>query len=344
MMVHRSHGRGTPIIDREFREIGRIRCASGTNSPKVLGELNAMLTGFKTQGRWDLLTAIRDKQITPLYAYSWFKQRRVDEIPTADVLPALGATWDTWVHAFRGSLSHRASLRKSRRALGITGDHIVNDLPGLLAAYRLTAPPHSSNQARVHAQAFLRDTLGKSHRLWIAVKDMIPAKKPKSQQRPIPTVDEVRRLVVQLGDKAGKAAWSMAAMGMLPKEYWKDGWEELPDRIRSYGQKREGRTRDLPRWTTVYQPPLGQSTFVRILRKVTGGTIIPRDFRRCFARWIEEAGVIQPNQRAYMGHGARTMTQLYTDGEVRGQIEADAEKLRGYTGEPSLVPALKRMA
>ena len=128
-------------------------------------------------------------------------------------------------------------------------------------------------------------------------------------------------------------------MGMIPKEYWVDGWEELPDRIRSSGQKRPGRTRDIPKWTRVVQPPLGFSTFRKKLRAVAPH-VRPTDFRRSFARWLEEAGVIPPNQRLYMGHGARTMTDLYKSGEVSGQLEADAEKLRAYTGEGPLKPSL----
>jgi len=342
-MMHRSNDRGTLLIDREFDGI-RLRRASGTNDRSVFKAIDAMLTTFQIQGRLDLIRALRDKQFTPMYAYSQFKLYGVEKIPTADVLANLGTTWDAWVKRIDRSPSHKASLRKTRRALNLRESDILNDLPQRLSLYRASAPPHSSNQARVHAQAFLRDTLGKSHRLWIAVKDMPPARKPKPQPRPIPSVAEVRRLVVQLGPKAGEACWSLASMGMIPKEYWVDGWEELPDRIRSYGQKRSGRTRDIPRWTRVCQPPMGFSTFRKKLHEVTDGRWRPTDFRRAFARWLDEAGVSETNQRAYMGHGARTMNQLYKLGEVSGQLEADAEKLRLYTGEPPLVPELRRMA
>jgi hypothetical protein len=344
MTPHRSNNRGTLLIDRQFPMVGRIRRASGTTSPRVLRSLNAMLDGFRDQGRRDLLESIRDGQFSPLYAFSWFREGRVDRIPAADVLAPLRATWDAWIGNLKASPSHKASLRKTGRALGLREDHILNDLPSRLSAYRETAPPHSSNQARVHAQAFLRDTLGKSHRLWVAVKDMAPAKKPKTVPRPIPSVDEIRRLVVQLGERAGEAAWSLFAMGMIPKEYWTDGWEEMPDRIRSHGQKRTGRTRDIPRWTKVVQPPLGFSTFRKKLRLVTEGRWRPTDFRRAFARSLEEADIMESHRKCYLGHGARNMTQLYTMGEVSGQLDGDAEKLRAYTGEPSAPVTLRRMA
>lgn len=337
-MMHRSNDRGTLLIDREFDGV-RLRRASGTNDRSVFRKIDAMLTTFQTQGRGDLILALKQKRFSPMYAFNAFKLYGVDKIPTADVLANLGSTWDAWVKRIERSPSHKASLRKTRRALNIRESDILNDLPQRLSVYRSSAPPHSSNQARVHAQAFLRDTLGKSHRLWIAVKDMPPAKKPKAKPRPILTVDEVRRLVVQLGPKAGQAAWSMAAMGALPKEYWTDGFEVQPDRIRVFGEKRSGRNRIVPRWTTVYPPPVGFSTFRKLLRTVAK-QVQPTDFRRAFARWMEEAGIIPPNQQLYMGHGARTMNELYKLGEVSGQLEADAEKLRGYTGEPPRRPTL----
>jgi hypothetical protein len=336
---HRSHDRGSLVLDREF-DGGRIHRASGTKSRALFNQINAMVTTLKTQGRLDVLTALRDKQYTPLYAFCLFKLYGVDRIPTADVLAPLGSTWDAWVKRSTLSPSHKTSLRKTRKALGIGQAHILNDLPARLAVYRSTAPAHSANQARVHVQAFLRDTLGRSHRLWIEVKDMTPAKRKAKPARPILTVDEVRRLVVQLGPKAGEAAWSLAAMGMIPKEYWVDGWEELPDRIRSQGQKRAGRTRDIPKWTRVVQPPLGFSTFRRKLRNVAPG-VRPTDFRRAFIRWMEEAGVGVPNQKAYSGHGARNMNELYKMGEVTGQLVGDAEKLRVYAGEKVQTPSLR---
>ena len=339
-MTHRSNKRGTPILDRLFGKVGRVRVASGTRSKPMVRKLNDMLSAFRDMGRADLLEAIRDHTVSPLYAFSRYRQGRLDEIPAGDVLPALGAAWDAWAKRLDCSPSYRTSLRRTRRALGLSEEHILIDLPARLRAYRETAPPDSSNQARVHALAFLRDTLGKSHRLWMAVRDMKPAKKKPRQPRQIPSVEEVRQLVVQLGPKAGGACWSLAAMGMIPKEYWEDGWEELPDRIRSYGQKRAGRTRDIPRWTRVVQPPLSFTTFRRKLRAASEGKWRPTDFRRAFARWMAEAGVSPMNQRLYMGHGARNMSQWYTDGEVTAQLDADAEKIRAHTAvrEPLLLP------
>lgn len=132
MTPHKSQGRGTFILDREFAEIGRLRRASGTTDPKVFEEMDAMLTGFKSQGRWDLLEGLRDKRFTPLYVFGWFKRRHVDRIPSADVLAGLGATWEAWSTALDCSDEHRRSLGITRKALSISEDHILSDHPPYL--------------------------------------------------------------------------------------------------------------------------------------------------------------------------------------------------------------------
>lgn len=340
--MHRSNGRGTLMIDRVFDGIGRVRRASGTMSKAVKKELEVMLSAFASQGRHDLLGAIQDGTVPPLFALTYFRQSRLDRIPLADVLPPLGASYDAWVKAFDCSAEHTRSLQVTRRALEIEDRHILRDAPDLLEAYRARslAHPSSFNKAKAHLQAFLRDTLGKDHQLWRQVAGKASAKVVKGPPRNRLSPDEVRRLVVQLGPDHGAIAWSLAATGMGPKEFWGE-WEVLPDRVQIWGTKRKGRNRAVPRWTGVEKPTRSFSRFKVMLRKGTGGKVTPYDFRRAFARWCEEAGILSINTAAYMGHGAKSMTDHYKLGELPGQFAADADRLRAYAGEPGLIPTLK---
>lgn len=346
MSPHRSNVRGSLILDREFDGL-RLRRASGTHSRAVFNQMNAMLSTFKTQGRHDIWRALVDEQFTPMYAYSMFRLYGVDKIPTANVLAPLGATYDAWRANLECSDEHRKSLKTSRTALAIRDDHILADAPSVLASYReqATGKPSSFNKARVHLLAFLRDCkgVGAQHDLYRQIKSVEPLKTPKSPRRAQLSPDEVRRLVVQMGPTCGPPCWGMASTGMGPKEFWGE-WQERPDRLHIEGTKRAGRVRDIPRWTVVTRPGISFSHFKRTLREMTGGKVRPYDFRRAFARWMAESGILEINRKAYMGHGARSMTDLYTFGEMLGQLEGDAEKLRGYTGEPLLTPNLRKMA
>lgn len=342
MTPHRSHRRGTFVIDRLFDGVGRIRRASGTTDRRVFRKIQAMLSAFAIQSRHDLLIGIRDGTIRPTFALTWYTQNKIDRIPTAQVLPPLGETFDAWRAGLDCSPDHRKNLGTTRRHLAIEAHHIIADAPDLLERYRARAAhqPSSFNKARVHLLAFLRDHVGMSHPLWCRVSDSRPAKLPPRARRTQLSPDDVRRLVVQLGPEHGDIAWGMVATGMGPKEFWGD-WTELPDRIHVEGTKRVGRVRDVPRWTRVSKPARSFAQFRKVLREKGGGTVRPYDFRRAFARWLTEAGVNSVNQAAYLGHGPRTMSDLYELGELPGQFFEDAARLRRYTGEPELVPALR---
>ncbi len=59
MTPHRDHERGTLIIDLRFRDVGRIKKASGTTDRSVFKGLNAMPDVLYNMGRLDLLRAIQ---------------------------------------------------------------------------------------------------------------------------------------------------------------------------------------------------------------------------------------------------------------------------------------------
>jgi integrase len=190
-------------------------------------------------------------------------------------------------------------------------------------------------------QAFLRDTLTVAHPLYAQVKAIrtLP-KKERQRGRPhtVAMLRQVRARLAELyGPEVGLMAWTMAAYGMGNKEYWHDGFDVLADRVTIYGAKRRGRTRDVFRWTEVGRPVMGEKLFREALRAASDGQVDVYDLRRSFARWTEEAGIIETHRAAYMGHGARTMTQLYAWGELPGQLAADAVLMNRYAGEDSFV-------
>jgi integrase len=345
-MMHRSNDRGTFVIDRIFDGVGRIRRASGTTDRATFRAIDAMLTVLHVQARHDLLQGIRDGKLKGVYVLSWFRQQRVDRIPTADVLVPLKERWSTWVTQLQKgddavSPEHVRSIGITLRAIGAGADHTLHELPGLVAAYAERGPRRMVQLARAHAMAFIRDVLGPSHALWAALKDVrVPKQKTDRKGRPL-SRDEVGALLERFGADGAGETWSMIATGMHQKEYWGD-WVEHLDRIAIHGTKRVGRDRVVPRWAAVHRPTMTRRRWEIRLRELTGGAIMPRDLRRTFARWTEEAGIIESNARAYMGHGARTMSQLYRLGELPGQLEGDAAKLRAYYGDaPNVVPVLK---
>ncbi len=65
--------------------------------------------------------------------------------------------------------------------------------------------------------------------------------------------------------------------------------------------------------------------------KRSGLGVKPYDARRSFANWLEQAGIWETHQQAYMGHGPRTITDLYRRHElVFEQLERDRATLLAF--------------
>lgn len=323
-MPHRSNDRGSLILKRKFRGAPLIRRATGTADPRVVEQIDLMLASLYNQGRIDILEAIGHGRLHPLQALSRWRQGRELALLPADVLPGLQGAWEAWAARLEGE--HRRKAYGTLRALQAGTRDTLEDVARLLAGYRRRAgaTPRAFNLARAHVRAFLRDTVGSSHQLALATKDLKPlatAEREKGTPH-APAVLAALRDSMELGDML----WSMAVTGMGNKEYWYDGFDVREDRIEIHGKKRGGRERVVPRWAPVVQPHASERTF----RKELAGRVMIYDLRRSFARWCEEAGIIATNRDAYLGHGPRSMTQLYTWGQLPGQLEQDGAKLQRY--------------
>jgi hypothetical protein len=338
MTPQRPHGRGSFELKKKYRGLPTIRRATGTLDPKVFAQMVTMCDALYTQGRLDVLEAIARGRLRLLDVLNRWRQGREVALPAADVFPRLGDAWDGWAKKVAGKADRRAK-QGTRRALKIPADATLAELPRLLAELRprCARTQRTFNLARAHAQAFLRDAVGRSHGLYAQVQDQRPYQRQARQRGQPHPVALIREVAAKMGPIAGPMAWTLAATGMGNKEYWEDGFEEATDRVLVHGEKRTGRGgeegRALPRWTVLCQPRLGEKAFRAALDEASTGKVMVYDLRRSFQRWMEEAGVIEINRDAYMGHGPRTMGQLYGWGELPGQLEADAEKLKEYAGE-----------
>jgi hypothetical protein len=90
-----------------------------------------------------------------------------------------------------------------------------------------------------------------------------------------------------------------------PKEFWTDGWAVEDGHLRIHGQKRPGRDRLVPLVVDLEALPLTRAAFEHKL-KHSGLGVTPDDARRSFANWMDQTGILEVNQRAYLGHGPKT--------------------------------------
>lgn len=344
MTPYRSHGRGTLMLDRRFGKVlgdrGRVQVASGTTDVKVWRALNVMLDQFARR-RPELLEDIRDGRLHPMRAYRFWANGEWENIPTGAHIQPLVETVDAWATPKRKDVAERSRaarlsfvrLLRHRARAGAT----LQDLPRLLEQYRKVCEAKDTasafNHMRAYARAFLRDTLKKSDRLYLAVADLLPIPETPKFGRNPQTPAGALAIADALGPEAGAIWLTMCHTGMGPKELWDDGFEidhEL-EAVRIFGRKTPRRRRLVPLVALPVVPRLTRSGFKSALRRC-GIPVAPYDARRTFSVWMVEAGIPQNRREYYRGHAPITIGQLYEqpDASIRAWLREDGVALRAY--------------
>jgi integrase len=331
MTPHRSGGdRGTLMIDKRIRGVGRLRIAIGSNDERTLKQVESMVATLRMQGRIDLLCGLRDRHYGVGELLTAFRLNDFDQLPTRQALEHIDAKWAAWQATLAPDSQKQARYARQRLEAQVRPLTFAA-LAGALTAYRATVPGMPVfNRFRSIVMAFLRETVSQESPVYKAVRAVRPFKEAKQERKGFPlAVDQVRAILERLSPKAGRAFWTMCATGMGNKEFFDDGWEVAGDVVLIHGQKRQGRDRRVPVWAPLYPVEISENGLRAALARLPGG-IVPYCARKTFARWCEEAGIIATNRTAYMGHGPKSMTDLYTMGELPGQLAADARKLQEY--------------
>ena len=342
MTPHRTNKRGTYTLDRQFRGVGRIKRASGTDDPKLVALLDAMLTTLYKAGRVDILQGIHAGALTPLEVWARFRLGELDRLPTVETLKPLRGELEEWVKGAETGKWNRQGRRYAVAAIlrlarkGAT----VQDLPQLVRDYSAVAKgPAMFNRTRAAMMAFVRDTLGRSHPIYGKIMDVRVKREAKRQGNP-QTVKQLAALAEKLHPAYAAIAWAMALTGMGPGELW-GAWSMKKDRIHISGTKRAGRVRDIPLVRPVSHPTRPYRPFLEALGEASGDTVLPYDLRKTFANWMEEAGIPRTRRKLYMGHGTTDVTDLYERHDVVRFLAEDGEKLRAFLGDAPVRAGLR---
>jgi hypothetical protein len=326
----------TLVIDRNFRDVGRIRIRTGTTKPAVRTKMSDMLTELRENGRLDVLRAIRDRKVGIMAVYSAYRQRSLDALPIGAASANLSQAMRAWIEKLEVprdvSAKHKESLETSRRYFDREdAKATIADLPDVLDRLRQTLGakhPRSFNLARSAALTFARATLKKTHAVYLACQAVDRRKGEPRKKGKALSVALIRRYFPNPdSDHIDGCAWSMVTTGMGAGEYW-GRWSVRPDRVHIDGTKRKGRVRDVPLVRMPTVPTIHRRTFEDALRERTGRAIVPYDLRRTYVHWLELAGVPRTRRRLYMGHGAGDVTELYERHDVDEFLAADAVRLK----------------
>jgi hypothetical protein len=336
-------GEGTFIIDRRFGGVGRVRGPSGTQDEDTFDRIKALLTELYERGRLDLLRAIKQYFTThgraglaPMVVYAASRDVGILQIPAPDGLAPLVESMLDFVETHDVTDAHKATMRSCVRHIARVGHarSPVSDLPEFVGQLRLSMRDHARmfNLVRSTAMAFVRSRFKKHHPLWNDIAGIDPLTSKKKRLHFPKTPDELRDITCRMEPEAAAMAWSMAAAGMGPKEYWVDGWEVQPDRIRIFGAKRDARDRFVPliKGVTLVRPTITLKAFRLALANADYGRMGVYDLRRSHSNWMESAGIPRTRRRIYRGHGPQDVGDLYEHHEIAQFIADDSLKLSRY--------------
>ena len=334
MTPFRSHGKGTYVLKGTFGGV-RIERATGTHDAKRLEDLRSMCRTLADAGRLDILEQLRDGTLRLLDCWRHYRGGDWSRIPTPEHARPLAEAFAAWRQTVPGD-RHRRDLGIAERqilAAARTGATVAN-LPAAVSALRTRYDSKGAgrqfNKLRDAASAFLKQTLTRRHPLYQAVRAVEPLpvirRYPKHPQAPA----SARTIADVLGGEAGRIWWLLCCTGIGPDEYFSLKWAVEDDLLHVKGTKRRGRDRLVPRLVEI-EPPLLSVWGFRSALKRSGLGVKPYDARRSFANWLEQSGIWETHQQAYMGHGPRTITDLYRRHElVLEQLERDRATLLAF--------------
>jgi hypothetical protein len=328
------------IIDRWFPAGIRIHRVSGTSDPRTHAAILAMLTMLVKKGRLDLIRAIADGIVHPLDVYDRYRTDKLDQLPSAETMRPLWAVADEWLAGI--TATHRAhSVRYSwaaLRKLPQKDGASLADLPALLAVYRKRSRPQMFTNARNNVRALLRDIVGTTHPLYLAVRAIKPLERDRKSGRPftrstlplfLATMREVH------GAQYEAMARSLALSGMRPEEYWGEWAEVSATVVRVKTAKQRAGKVKYRRVFAVYpivRPTVARRTFEDKMREVTRAHVC-YDLRRTFMHLMEEAKIPRSRRRYYLGHSAADVSDRYEEHEVEEYLGQDRTRLKRYLAQ-----------
>lgn len=325
--------KGTYEIDRTFPSIGRVRIRTGTHDKRLASRYETMLESLPLETVHLIVGGALDLRVV----WDSWSAGRMGEIPSAQVLRPLISTMRRWLERPPTEVSDSETANRkltSEKFERLNAKAQILDVPVLLRTLREEMRERGSgfNHHRAAALAFLRDLLGPRSELYLQTAEIPMLEVTRKFPRHPCTVQEARRIATQLDKKWGEIWWTMCLTGMGPKEYWSDGWKVVRHGLEIFGQKRPARNRVVP---LVVRPPEVVGTmagFAEAIERADLG-VTPYDARRSYARWLQELRFPFYRENAYMGHGPKSMRELYPWGDISEWLAEDGKALRTYVGE-----------
>jgi integrase len=306
--------------------------------------MKQMLKTLYQMGRLDVIRDLKANRVWVMQVYEQFRQGRVAELPTGELMRPLAQTWVAWLDQKEIALRTRRDYGEAWMRLAPPSDATFTDLPSLLVAHRkasLGVRARTFNKDRAAILAFVHAELGDSHWLALACKRVKPLKVAnKLPYNPL-TVAQAKDLAAALDPHHARTLWAFCLTGMRPEEMFEEHgnrWKVDDQGVYVHGTKSPAAVRVVPRVGLLVKSATGRLAFYRALRKASRRSVSPYDLRRTYAQWLDLARIPQFRQDYYMAHGPKDLNALYKQmRDVGAYLAEDAAALGALVGEPTML-------
>ena len=275
------------------------------------------------------LKKIEDGSLSLASAHKWWREGRVHLAQGYEkyrVVKEWLQYYDEGPFAEKTKTNRRAIVAGLVSKGYLTPDTVVNELPGVLKRarkhYELAKQAPAFNTIRIEMGALLTKGLGMDSDSPF-VRDLMRVPQLKQGKRREPhsfeTPRECAAFCKQILERPSpharlyvESVLFMCKHGLRPEEFEGGLFKIDPDTDHLWvgGTKNVNAKRVAPLSSFFAGQPPKIGT-LNMLFKRMGSPVRCRDFRRTFALWAEAAGIPQARVSAYLGHGAKTMTQRY---------------------------------
>lgn len=332
--MFRFNGRGSFVIDRRYRGIGRIVRASGTSDKKTFRAILTMLSQLYATGKHEVLREIQAGSVTPLEAFGYWQSEQLDALPSVATLKPISPTIEDWIKTHDVQpITRRNYTSEIARFIKVVGNSTFTMLAEAVTTYRKHCADHDLNRTfnalRTVLLAYINHELGRSSWLYGKVSDIAGLAIDAPTRAPQLTVVQADQLLAALPDAHAEIARAMLLTGMGWGEV-SGKWEVLKDRVAIYGTKTEYRVRFVPLLAADIQHPTRSNKAFRTALRAVRDDLSPYSFRRSYAHWMELSFIPRSRRKQYLGHSTGDVTGGYETSEVEAFLADDAARLKAF--------------
>lgn len=340
------NGRGTIPLKKRFKGVGLIRKMSGTTDSKTYHRIVDAMDQLYNIGNLDALLAVKNGSLTPLELLDLVAKKGLTKVGLVQTSIDLNIALNKWLDDHDIRETTRKSYRGNLSVFLKTSPagSLVKDIPMLYHKYRDTCIKDGTKYMGIAVRrvllSFASTKYGKNSDLYRDIQNVNPPKYEKKLKNDAVSVADIRLLMTCLPSHHAQSVWHMCVTGMRKSEFFETSdarWTIHADRVSIQGSKNANSVRTVFKVDAIGKPTSGEQAFRRALtnalkdeRAKPLSHITPHTFRKCFARWMEEAGILPAHQSMYMGHDAKTMTDFYKKHDVTPYLSDDAERFTTY--------------